>query len=102
MVLKAVLLPVPGPATPTNKLLSDSLIFFKISLISLSLFPRFSSIILFAQHFAVFRYRFSSFMPRLNMIRFHFLYLKMLFALSTNRSEERRVGKSVDLGGRRI
>lgn len=36
------------------------------------LFSRLSSVILFAQHLAIYCYRFASFVPRRNVISFHF------------------------------
>jgi len=45
------------------------------------LLPRLSSVAIFAQHLAIFGNSFSAFVPRLNMVAFHFFYGKMFFAL---------------------
>src|SRR5579862_91266 len=40
-------------------------------------YSRFSSIVVFAQHLAVRRCRFPAFVPRLDVIAFHFIQLKL-------------------------
>ena len=48
------------------------------------LYPRFSSVILLAQHLTISGDCFTAFVPRFYMISFHFFYFKMVFAFFTN------------------
>src|SRR3989344_2625822 len=62
----------------------SSSLFCLLYLLMGNLFSRFSPIIVLAQHLTVFGFRFSTLVPWGNMVGFHFLNLKLLFAFYTD------------------